>query len=46
MHKFKSSHHLGFFIIFGFILFLTGNRVDELRVYQGASIAVYVVAIS
>ena len=46
MHKFKSSHHLAFFIIFGFILFLTGNRVDELRVYQGASIAVYVVAIS
>ena len=46
MHKFKSSHHLAFFIIFGFILFLAGNRVDELRVYQGASIAVYVVAIS
>jgi len=46
VHKFKSSHHLAFFIIFGFILFLAGNRVDELRVYQGASIAVYVVAIS
>lgn len=46
MHKVKSSHHLGFFVVFGFILFLAGNRVDELRVYQGATIAVYVVAIS
>ena len=30
----------------GFLLFLLGNRVDELRVYQGASIAVFVIAIS
>ena len=46
MHKFKSSNGLGFFIFLGFILFLLGNRVDELRVYQGASIAVFVIAIS
>ena len=46
MHKFKSSNGLGFFIFFGFVLFLLGNRVDELRVYQGASIAVFVIAIS
>ena len=46
MHKFKNSNGLGFFIFFGFILFLLSNRVDELRVYQGASIAVFVIAIS
>ena len=46
MHKFKSSTGLSFFIFFGFVLFLLGNRVDELRVYQGASIAVFVIAIS
>jgi len=32
--------------VLGFLLFLLGNRVDELRVYQGASIAVFVIAIS
>ena len=34
------------FTAFGFILFLASNRVDELRVYQGATLAMYVVAIS
>ena len=28
------------------VLFLLGNRVDELRVYQGATLAMYVIAIS
>lgn len=46
VHKLKGSSHLGLFVIFGFILFLAGNRVDELRVYQGASIAVFVIAIA
>lgn len=46
MHKLKSSNHFGLFVVSGFVLFLLSNRVDELRVYQGASIAVYVVAIS
>lgn len=46
MHKLKSSNHLGLFVVFGFLLFLLSNRVDELRVYQGASVAVFVIAIS
>ena len=46
MHKVKNSKRIGLFVILGFILFLLGNRVDELRVYQGASIAVFVIAIS
>lgn len=46
MHKFKDSNHFGIFLVFGILLFLLGNRVDELRVYQGATIAVYVIAIS
>ena len=46
MHRFQKSNNLILFIVFGFILFLLSNRVDELRVYQGASIAVYVIAIS
>ncbi|MDA2962350.1 MAG: branched-chain amino acid ABC transporter permease [Actinomycetota bacterium] len=46
MHKSKNSKHIGLFIFFGFLLFLLGNQVDELRVYQGASVAVYVIAIS
>lgn len=46
MHKAKNSKHIVSFVVLGFILFLLGNRVDELRVYQGASIAVFVIAIS
>ncbi len=46
MHKVKSSSHLRTFIFIGFILFLISNRVDELRVYQGIQVAVYVVGIS
>jgi branched-chain amino acid transport system permease protein len=46
VHKVKNSKRIGLFVILGFILFLLGNRVDELRVYQGASIAVFVIAIS
>lgn len=33
------------FPVIGVVLFLISNRVDELRVYQGANVAVYVVAI-
>lgn len=36
---------LSLFIALGWVLLLVGDRVDELRVYQGASIAVYVIAI-
>lgn len=46
--KFIQSYfgRLSLFILLGFILFLASNRVDELRVYQGASVAMYVVAIA
>ena len=48
MPKFAHSYlgRLFFFIALGFVLFLVSNRVDELRVYQGATVAMYVVAIA
>lgn len=48
MGKFMHSYfgRLSLFIVLGFLLFLVSNRVDELRVYQGATVAMYVVAIS
>lgn len=48
VHKLIHSNtgRLFLFIVFGFILFLASNRVDELRVYQGATVAMYVIAIS
>jgi branched-chain amino acid transport system permease protein len=42
----KESTHLPLFILGGVILYFISGMVDELRVYQGVSIAVYVVAIS
>ena len=48
MHNLKASNISRFFgfILFGVILLIVGNSVDELRVYQGATVAMYVVAIS
>lgn len=46
MHKRQNSSHLIPFILGGVVLYFLSGIVDELRVYQGASIAVYVVAIS
>ena len=46
MHKRKDSSHLIPFFIGGVLLFFLSGMVDELRVYQGASIAVYVIAIA
>ena len=47
MHKSKKeSTHLPLFILGGVVLYFLSGLVDELRVYQGASIAVYVIAIS
>jgi len=48
MPRIKSTNftRLLFFIVLGVALFLLGNRVDELRVYQGATLAMYVIAIS
>ena len=37
---------LALFIFLGWILLLIGDRVDELRVYQGAQIAMYAIALS
>ena len=45
-HNKKESTHLGLFILGGVVLYFLSGWVDELRVYQGASIAVYVIAIS
>ena len=42
----KQSKHTFAFIAGGIILYFLSGAVDELRVYQGASIAVYVIAIS
>ena len=47
MHKSKKeSTHIPLFILGGVVLYFLSGFVDELRVYQGASIAVYVIAIS
>lgn len=40
------KHSLISFLLFGIILFLLGNRFDELRVFQGATVAIYVIAIA
>jgi branched-chain amino acid transport system permease protein len=42
----KDTTHLPLFILSGVVLYFLSGVVDELRVYQGASIAVYVIAIS
>lgn len=40
------KHPLIGYSLFGFVLFIISNRVDELRVFQGASVAIYVIAIA
>ena len=37
---------LALFILLGWVLLLIGDRVDELRVYQGAQIAMYTIALA
>ena len=37
---------IALFILLGWLLLLIGDRVDELRVYQGAQIAMYTIALS
>ncbi len=46
MHKLTNKTRLAIFIVLGFLIFLLSNRVDELRVYQGATVSVYVVGIA
>ena len=45
VHK-RQSRHIIPFILGGVVLYFVSGMVDELRVYQGASVAVYVIAIS
>jgi branched-chain amino acid transport system permease protein len=40
------KHPILTFIFFGFILFLISNRLDELRVYQGATVAIYAIGVA
>jgi len=40
------KHPLVGFALFGVVLFLLSNRVDELRVFQGATVAIYIIAIA
>jgi len=40
------KHPLLTFIFFGVVLYFISNQLDELRVYQGATVAVYVIGIS
>jgi branched-chain amino acid transport system permease protein len=37
---------LAFFILLGWVLLIIGDRVDELRVYQGAQLAMYAIALA
>ena len=37
---------IALFILLGWLLLIIGDRVDELRVYQGAQIAMYTIALS
>jgi len=46
VHKLSNKSRIAIFLALGFVIFLLSNRVDELRVYQGASVAVYVVGIA
>ena len=46
MHKLSNKARILIFIVIGFAIYLLSNNVDELRVYQGAQVAVYVVGIA
>jgi branched-chain amino acid transport system permease protein len=51
MESWRKARHavrkkIVFFILLGWILLLIGDRVDELRVYQGAQIAMYTIALA
>jgi ABC-type branched-subunit amino acid transport system permease subunit len=40
------KHPLLTFLFFGVVLYLISNRLDELLVYQGATVGIYVIAIA
>ena len=46
VHKLSNKARILIFLVIGFAIYLLSNHVDELRVYQGASVAVFVVGIA
>ena len=46
VHKLSNKVRILIFIVLGFLIYLLSNNVDELRVYQGAQVAVFVVGIA
>jgi branched-chain amino acid transport system permease protein len=46
VHKLSNKVRLLIFIILGIAIYILSNNVDELRVYQGAQVAVYVIGIA
>ncbi len=46
MHRLSTRRAFFAYLLFGWALLLIGDRVDELRVYQGANIAVFTLAIA
>ena len=46
MHKLSNKKRLFIFILLGVAIYFLSGAVDELRVYQGATVAVYVVGIA
>ena len=46
MHKLSNKVRLAIFLLLGVAIYFLSGAVDELRVYQGATVAVYVVGIA
>jgi branched-chain amino acid transport system permease protein len=46
VHKLSNKSRIGIFLILGVAIYFLSGAVDELRVYQGATVAVYVVGIA
>jgi branched-chain amino acid transport system permease protein len=46
VHKLSNKVRILIFLVLGFLIYLLSNNVDELRVYQGAQVSVYVVGIA
>ncbi|NDE13074.1 MAG: hypothetical protein EBZ99_05575, partial [Actinobacteria bacterium] len=46
VHKLSTKKALLGFILFGWVLLIVADRVDELRVYQGATIAITTLSIA
>ena len=46
MHKLSNKKRIAIFLLLGVAIYFLSGAVDELRVYQGATVAVYVVGIA